>query len=520
MSRLCGFTFSILWLLATPAFAQTSPPDPAAFPTPFVDQTTYLLLRIEPDKLQLPPASESGLVMSRQAQAAYAATARQLEGVLEPLRKFANGQTVYATAVIPTHQNQPQQFVFRRSVTGEDLDELRQSLPLPKDFVVYRQQDYVVLSRQDGASADAGSTPAVTQAAIRDAFATVADAPIQLVVVLPDHVRRTVQELSPNLPPQLGGGSSELLTEGFEWLALGIDLQALQTNLVLQSSSPEAAKQLAEQLPNLMRSAYKSFTPPSDAVPTPLVESLLAWLQPQQEGSQLRKQLSLSSSSADNRALLSTLAAQFEDAAKQNATDMRFKRILLAIHNFHAANGQLPPLPKHLGPDGKPLLSWRVHLLPYLEQAALYNKFHLDEPWDSPHNKPLLDEMPDVYASSSLLPLATPLPAGHTTCVAPVGENTIFGQGKGVRFAQIIDGLSNTIAIVEVNAAGAVPWTAPQDYAFDRADPLSGIHTSPDGRWLCGRADGSVGQLSGKLPAETVLRLFEINDGQEIDLDE
>ncbi|QEG39693.1 DUF1559 family PulG-like putative transporter [Roseimaritima ulvae] len=520
--RLYGFTFSLLCLLATPAFAQPSPDGPAidadVFPSAFIDQTTYLYIRIDPDKLHLPPASESGLVMSRQAQAAYAEATVRLERALEPLQRFANGQTLYATAAIPTYPNQPKLFVFRKSNAAEDLEALRQSLPIPKDFIIYRKLDYVVLSRQEDAGGDAASTPAVTRTATRDAFASIADAPIQIVVEPPEHVRRTVQELSPNLPPQLGGGSSELLTEGFQWLAMGIHLQTLQTEVVVQSSSPEAAQQLAAELPNIMRAGYKSFAPPSEAVPMPLVESLLAWLQPQAEGSQLRKQLNLSASSADNRALLANLAAQFEKSAHRGASDKRFKQVLLAMHNFHSANGQLPPLEKYLDENGKPYLSWRVHLLPYVGQAALYEKFHLDEPWDSPHNKPLLDELPNVYASSSLLPTATPLPPGHTTCVAPVGENTIFGQSKGIRFAQIIDGLSNTIAIVEVKPEAAVPWTAPQDYAFDPADPLSGIQMGPDGRWLSGRGDGSVSQLSGDLPAETVLRLFEINDGQAIEL--
>ena len=73
------------------------------------------------------------------------------------------------------------------------------------------------------------------------------------------------------------------------------------------------------------------------------------------------------------------------------------KQIALAMHNYHAANDHLPPAAIK-DKAGKPLLSWRVAILPYLEQAALYNKFHLDEPWDSPHNKALIASMPAVYA--------------------------------------------------------------------------------------------------------------------------
>ena len=72
------------------------------------------------------------------------------------------------------------------------------------------------------------------------------------------------------------------------------------------------------------------------------------------------------------------------------------KQIALAMHNFHAGNNAFPR-PAILDEKGKPLLSWRVAILPYIDQQALYDKFKLDEPWDSPHNKALLKEMPAIY---------------------------------------------------------------------------------------------------------------------------
>ena len=66
------------------------------------------------------------------------------------------------------------------------------------------------------------------------------------------------------------------------------------------------------------------------------------------------------------------------------------------MHNYHLAHGHFPPA-YNKSPDGKPLLSWRVHILPYLEQKSLYDEFHKDEPWDSEHNKALITRMPAVY---------------------------------------------------------------------------------------------------------------------------
>ena len=65
------------------------------------------------------------------------------------------------------------------------------------------------------------------------------------------------------------------------------------------------------------------------------------------------------------------------------------KQIGLALHNSHDAQGGFPA-PAITSKDGKPLLSWRVKILPYIEEKKLYEDFHLDEPWNSPHNLTLL----------------------------------------------------------------------------------------------------------------------------------
>jgi hypothetical protein len=72
------------------------------------------------------------------------------------------------------------------------------------------------------------------------------------------------------------------------------------------------------------------------------------------------------------------------------------KMIGLAMHNYSDGHKTLPP-PAIYGKDGTPLLSWRVLLLPYIEQQHLYAKFRLDEPWDSSHNKDFLRYMPPIY---------------------------------------------------------------------------------------------------------------------------
>ena len=121
----------------------------------------------------------------------------------------------------------------------------------------------------------------------------------------------------------------------------------------------------------------------------------------------------------------------------------------------------------------------------------------MDEAWDSPHNKPLLEKMPDVYKRDAFdFPLDTSLHPGYTTFLAPIGEDTVFGGVKATRFRDIWDGTSNTVALVEVQPERAVPWTAPDDYVFDPAAPATGLRRWPDGKFLVVCAYGSVRELS------------------------
>src|SRR5262249_57143177 len=112
------------------------------------------------------------------------------------------------------------------------------------------------------------------------------------------------------------------------------------------------------------------------------------------------------------------------------------------------------------GEDAKPLLSWRVHLLPFLGQNELYKEFHLDEPGDSEHNRKLLARMPDVYRSFNVRLKRT----GKTVFVLPVGPQTAFPGGpKATRIVELVDGTSNTVLVVTADDVHPVPWTKPED---------------------------------------------------------
>src|SRR5438270_10823114 len=109
------------------------------------------------------------------------------------------------------------------------------------------------------------------------------------------------------------------------------------------------------------------------------------------------------------------------------------------MHNYHDTHRRFPPAAV-CGPDGRPLLSWRVLILPFLEQEALYKQFHLDERWDSPHNILLLPKMPITYGPYRNTATAD----GMTYFRVFVGPGAAVEGTTGLTFADFTDGTSNT----------------------------------------------------------------------------
>lgn len=159
---------------------------------------------------------------------------------------------------------------------------------------------------------------------------------------------------------------------------------------------------------------------------------------------------------------------QVRAAARRTMAMNNLRQMALALLNYESAHGHFPPA-YTVDDAGNPLLSWRVAILPYLEEKALHEQFHLDEPWDSPHNMALADQMPNVFSHPSY-----DLAGNTTVFVAPVGEDSILSpgptddSGKGNGIASITDGLSNTAMLITVNETNAVVWTSPEDLSYDR----------------------------------------------------
>ncbi len=183
-------------------------------------------------------------------------------------------------------------------------------------------------------------------------------------------------------------------------------------------------------------------------------------------------------------ALLLPAVQQAREAARRSASKNNMKQLMLAFHNYYDVYKHFPARANYDN-NGKPLLSWRVHILPFIDQQALYRRFKLNEPWDSPHNKQLIRLMPITYANPNL-------PAGSVTnYLAVIGADSVV-SATGVKVRQITDGTSNTAMLVEVDVNRAVPWTKPVDHEIEAKAPKAGLGSLRPGGFHMAMADGSV----------------------------
>ena len=151
------------------------------------------------------------------------------------------------------------------------------------------------------------------------------------------------------------------------------------------------------------------------------------------------------------------------------------KQIGLAMHNYHDTFGAFPPAAITDKKTGKPLLSWRVAILPFIEQDNLYRQFKLDEPWDSEHNIKLSRTVVKVYEDPR--GEAAPGMTYYKVFTSPDGKKqaaiTPFSTtGKGRKFFNITDGTSNTIMVV--SGGDPVNWAKPDDIPFDSGKAVAG----------------------------------------------
>lgn len=336
-------------------------------------------------------------------------------------------------------------------------------------------------------------------------------------------------DLARGLPGRESGPYAALLKAKTATLTADID-KGLRTQVVLTFEDGAAAKRggpvLEEALADLVREldeTAKVQAGRGDAGKSAGV--MLGWFRDVLKGAKVEVKGETVVAAADTpideslgkliAALPKSLAAFRSRAEATN----NLKQIVIALHGFHDANGYFPG---DIAPNGKSAWSWRVQILPFIEQDALYKKLDFTRPWDDPQNKAVLEkaEMPKVYEVPG-----RPAPKGHTywrSFSRPKNSkemNTrpwlIEGE-RGPQITSITDGTSNSIAVVE--AGEAVPWYAPDVLAFDEKLPLPPLGDKDTQRFLAGMGDGSVRTFRTTIAEKTLRAIITINGGEVVDV--
>ncbi len=219
-------------------------------------------------------------------------------------------------------------------------------------------------------------------------------------------------------------------------------------------------------------------------------------------------------------ALLLPAVQQARVAARRSQDKNNLKQLGLAFHNFHDVYKRFPAAAS-VDAKGKKLLSWRVHILPFVDAAPLYEQFHLDEPWDSEHNKKLIEKMPEVYASPHDPDLTA---KGKTRYVGPIAKGTMFDvegktEGKvptGKSIRDFLDGTSNSIMILEAKPDAAVIWTKPDDVEIDFKNPLKSLAGSGLHGFHALLGDGTVRFINDNINVDVMKALLTIGGGETV----
>ncbi len=214
-------------------------------------------------------------------------------------------------------------------------------------------------------------------------------------------------------------------------------------------------------------------------------------------------------------ALLLPAVTAAREAARRTSCANNLKQIALAMQSYHDVHDAFPPA-HTTDANGEPLHSWRTLILPYAEQEVLYQQMKLNEPWDSPSNRPLTQmSIPFYRCPSDATSSHT-----HTSYVVITGPGTVFDGSQQTSFAEIPDGSSNTFLVIEVPGL-EIEWAEPRDITLDellahikaaKAGQSRGNHPRGIQAAFC---DGSVHFIYFDEPEELFRVLASKDDGRD-----
>ncbi|MGO8752348.1 MAG: DUF1559 domain-containing protein [Thermoguttaceae bacterium] len=472
---------------------RASPTDRAHAIAPYIDPEAFAVVRFDLARLNFDPLFDEFARLVPEGNETLAPVRAYLKGFASGLA-LAGAKEMYIVVTFQSPHPFPiDAFLVIPVESGRGEKAIRALFPYREDSK-QRLGNCLVVA-YPAAIKRLQTAPPDPRPELAAAFAAVGDMPIQGLLLPPSYTRRVWEETLPALPKELGGFPMRVITRGVRWGAIGIELPPRpEVRLLVQSDDAQVAEALRAHWKDVIgivgqEEHVRKYVPQlAQLIPLPA---------PKSEGS--RVVLTLQPQSPEMLKLLEALrpvAQRIDEQVRLERSKSNLHQIAVAMRQYVDVNKKFPA-PASFGADGKPLLSWRVHILPDLGEKPLYRQFHLNEPWDSPHNRALAGQMPKVYRS----PASKLKSSDKTNYLLPVGDGAGFAsQRDAPTYAQISDGASNTILAVEANDEHAVVWTKPEDLPFDSRRPEKGLGGFYQDGFLAAFFDGWVYLL--KLPQD------------------
>ncbi|MCU0961554.1 MAG: DUF1559 domain-containing protein [Pirellulaceae bacterium] len=200
-------------------------------------------------------------------------------------------------------------------------------------------------------------------------------------------------------------------------------------------------------------------------------------------------------------------AAPLTPVERRQRTLDNLTRLAAAMQAYAEKNRRLF-FPAITEAGARPLLSWRVELLPYLGYQQLYDQFHLDEPWDSPHNKQFLPAIPEVYQSPERFD-------EKTNYVIPLAQFTPYGRRHGFSLQDYEDGAANTVILLEADDTAAVNWTEPADLKLDLSNFSGSVGNLREDGFFVVWGDYTISRIASDCPPASLKAMFTYDGGEK-----
>ena len=492
---------------------------------PLLDEQSFFLGRIQPGKIDLAkimiplvqkkaiPAAEAaalGFFLNLQKNSIekvideiwFSASARDAATYFLPSIMIKTKPAAKTEDLLNLLKNMPLPINIQ-TVSGQVIRKGQNSI-LPLSFVIREEKGFYLLE-QVGASKDTKKTKRTD---IVQGFDAMGSLPFGAMLFPSKDNPLDLGKIFPSLKKAKGKeGEASGILNGLKLVTLGIYLDPWRIEMVIQTENSELANDVQKSILKAIQSIPDLVQAQVEEVgKDPVFKALAAMVK--------------SVSIMDDKVtiVITDFDPYFEIAARINeqnqakaaaASSMnKVKNIATALLAYHKDKGKFPPAAT-LSKEGKPLLSWRVQILPYLGHNFLYKQFRQNEPWDSDHNKKLIRRIPPSFRETQ-----DDLNKGTTPFQAPVGIATLFNPGgTGTNSIQIINELSNTIMLVKVPEDKTAIWTKPEDWEIDISLPAKDLLKGFTNAIVFACADGEVKAIPLK-EAEEKIKSMLVIDGK------